>query len=81
MDLNSKELRQIYSDNMKKSNALCKELAVMTGNKMWYKIADGLVGLRVKGLEISNAKSLSKQEINIGLDNYKKTLIAESNGG
>lgn len=75
MDLNAKTLRDIYSDNMKKSNALCKELAKMTGNPMWNKMADGLVGLRLKGLEIANAKSLSKQAINTGLDNYKSTLV------
>lgn len=73
-DLNTKDLRQIYSDNLKRANSLCKELAKMTSNPTWHQVADGLLGLRLRGVEIANAASLKKDEIETGLDRYKQVI-------
>lgn len=66
------EVLELYTESMKKSIDRCKELSKLTGNKTWAQVAKQLNGLRMKGEEMANARSLSKGEIEVGLDKHAK---------
>jgi hypothetical protein len=73
-DINTQQLREIYADNMLKASARARDLHKMTGLTRWHSISESLSGLRMRGLEIANQKSLSKSETEAGLDLYKKSF-------
>lgn len=68
MSLEYKELTERYRENMKKAASICRQLSVQTKNAKWSEIAAFLDGLRKKGEQLYDAKALTNQELNRGLD-------------
>jgi len=66
---------EFFTESMKKSSSLCRELAKQTKNPQWNNIAAQLDGMRAKGEAMVVDKALSKAAMLNGLDNYQKNNL------
>lgn len=62
-DMSSQETIERFVEGLKKAASRCRELSKIQKNKMWLNVASGFDNMRINGVKIYEAASLSRQEI------------------
>lgn len=76
MDMNEKDSIERFTEGLKKAADRARELGRAQKSKHWMQVANGLDGIRVKGMQMFRAKALSRTDVLKMLDNFvdnKKT--------
>lgn len=75
MELNETEVIERFKEGLLRSAARARELAVVQKSKSWLDVAVMLDQLRENGVEIYNAKPLTRQQVLDALDRREKTMV------
>lgn len=71
-EMNLQESLERYKESLSRAASRARELGKLQNNSMWERVATQLEIIKNRGCDIAKARGLTKSQIDIDIDIYKK---------